>query len=216
MAPEVIGRFIDAAVAAIREQAAHLTELDRAIGDGDHGINMQRGFDAVAEARDEICGLPLPDALHKIGMTLVMKIGGAAGPLYGSLFMAMGKAAPESLGGVAEAAMALQAGVNGVKQRGKSQAGEKTMLDVLVPVTEALEAAAAEGAAPDMLLALLREAADKGLESTRGMLATKGRASFLGERSIGHIDPGARSSQILVNCVCDIAAALTDSQAEPA
>ncbi len=216
MAPEVIGRFIDAAAMAIREHAAHLTELDRAIGDGDHGINMQRGFDAVVEARDEICGLPLPGALHKIGMTLVMKVGGASGPLYGSLFMAMGKAAPESLGGVAEAALALQAGVDGVKRRGKSEAGEKTMLDVLVPVSEALESAAAESAALDVLLAQLREAADKGLESTRAMLATKGRASFLGERSIGHIDPGARSSQILVNCVCDIAAALSESQAEPA
>lgn len=221
MAPEAIGRFIDAAATAIREHAAHLTELDRAIGDGDHGINMQRGFDALAEARDEICGLPLPDALHKIGMTLVMKIGGAAGPLYGSLFMAMGKAAPESLDGAAEAAMVLQAGVNGVKKRGKSEAGEKTMLDVLVPVTEALEAAAAEGATAegaglDVALARVREAADRGLESTRAMLATKGRASFLGERSLGHIDPGARSSQILVNCGCEIAAALSDSQAGPA
>ncbi len=216
MAPEVIGRFIDAAAMAIREHAAHLTELDRAIGDGDHGINMQRGFDAVAEARDEICGLPLPGALHKIGMTLVMKVGGASGPLYGSLFMAMGEAAPESLGGVAEAVMALRAGVNGVKRRGKSEAGEKTMLDVLVPVTEALESAVIESAALGVLLAQLREAADKGLESTRAMLATKGRASFLGERSIGHIDPGARSSQILVNCVCDIAAARSESQAEPA
>ena len=231
MAPEAIGRFIDAAAAAIRAHAAHLTELDCAIGDGDHGINMQRGFDALAEARDEICGLPLPEALHKIGMTLVMKIGGAAGPLYGSLFMAMGKAAPESLDGAAEAAMVLQAGVNGVKKRGKSEAGEKTMLDVLVPVTEALEAAAAEcataeggtaeggtteGAGLDVALARVREAADKGLESTRAMLATKGRASFLGERSLGHIDPGARSSQILVNCGCEIAAALSDSQAGPA
>lgn len=221
MAPEIMGRFVDAAVVAIREHAAHLTELDRAVGDGDHGINMRRGFDAVAEVRDEICGLPPPDALHKIGMTLVMKIGGAAGPLYGTLFMAMGKAAPqslgpESLGGVAEAAMVVQAGVNGVKQRGKSEAGEKTMLDVLVPVTEALEAAAAEGAGLDMALARVREAADQGLESTRAMLATKGRASFLGERSIGHLDPGARSSQILVNCACDIAAAPTDSQVEPA
>ncbi len=216
MAPEVIGRFIDAAAVAIREHAAHLTELDRAIGDGDHGINMQRGFDAVAEVRDEICGLPLPDALHKIGMTLVMKVGGASGPLYGSFFMAMGKAAPESLSGVAEAATALQAGVDGVKRRGKSEAGEKTMLDVLVPVTEALEAAAAEGVGLDMVLAQLREAAGRGLDSTRAMLATKGRASFLGERSVGHIDPGARSSQILVDCACDIAAALSDSQAAPA
>ena len=216
MAPEVLGRFIDAAVAAIRDHAAHLTEVDRAAGDGDHGINMLRGFDAVAEARDEICGLQLPDALQKIGMTLVMKIGGAAGPLYGSLFMAMGKAAPESLGGVAEIAAGLHAGVDGVKKRGKSEAGEKTMLDVLVPVTEALESAVAEGAGLDVAQARVREAATRGLESTRPMLATKGRASFLGERSIGHIDPGARSSQILVNCACDIAVALSDSQVEPA
>ncbi|MEE8559676.1 MAG: DAK2 domain-containing protein, partial [Alphaproteobacteria bacterium] len=106
--------------------------------------------------------------------------------------------------------------IDGVRKRGKSEAGEKTMLDVLVPVTEALEAAAAESAALDVLLARLREAADKGLESTRAMLATKGRASFLGERSVGHIDPGACSSQILVNCGCEVAAALSDSQAEPA
>lgn len=216
MTPDVICRFIDAAAAAIGEHAADLTKLDRAIGDGDHGINMQRGFDAVAEARDTICGLSLPGALQKIGMTLVMKVGGAAGPLYGTLFMSMGKAAPESMVGIAEAATALRAGVSGVAQRGKSKAGEKTMLDVLVPVTEALEAAATEDAGLDMALAQVREAAGRGLESTRDMLAIKGRASFLGERSVGHIDPGARSSQILVNCVCDIAAELSNNPAEPA
>lgn len=216
MGPEVTSRLIDAAAAAVGQNAAELTALDQAIGDGDHGINMRRGFAAIAESRDEISGLALPEALQKIGMTLVMKVGGAAGPLYGSLFMAMGKAMPAPPAGAADLAAALRAGVNGVKQRGKSEAGEKTMLDVLVPVSQALEAAAAEGASLDMLLAQVREAADKGLDATRDMLATKGRASFLGERSVGHLDPGARSSLILVNCVCDTVGALATSEAEPA
>jgi dihydroxyacetone kinase-like protein len=216
MGPEVMSRLIDAAASAIGENAAELTALDQAIGDGDHGINMQRGFAAIVESRGEISGLALPEALQKIGMTLVMKVGGASGPLYGTLFMAMGKAMPGAPAGAADLAAALQAGVNGVKQRGKSEAGEKTMLDVLVPVSQAFESAAAEGASLDMLLAQVQEAADKGLDATRDMLATKGRASFLGERSIGHLDPGARSSQILVTCVCDTVGALAASEAEPA
>ena len=207
MADDLVGRIIDAAVETVRDKAEELTGLDQAIGDGDHGINMKRGFDAVADIRDELAGLALPAALQKLGMTLVMKVGGASGPLYGSFFMAMGKALPAGPADLGDVAAMLTEGVEAVKKRGKSDAGEKTMLDVLDPVEQALsDACAAPSALPD-LLASLRAAADQGLEATRDMLATKGRASYLGERSIGHLDPGARSSQLLVHAVCGVVAA---------
>ena len=202
MPSDLNGRLIDAVVTAIRDAAVELTELDQAIGDGDHGLNMKRGFEAVAEQRDELAGLSLPAALQKLGMTLVMKVGGASGPLYGSFFMALGKTLAEDPKSVADVAAMLQDGVEAVMKRGKSTAGEKTMLEVLVPVSEALTAS--DGADLAALLAQMRETADAGLDSTRPMKATKGRASFLGERSIGHLDPGARSSQLLVHAVCDV------------
>jgi dihydroxyacetone kinase-like protein len=196
MTDEKLIRTLAARVkAAIDEHAGELTALDQAIGDGDHGLNMARGFDAVAASADEIAGLGFGAALQKAGMTLVMKVGGASGPLYGSGLMAMGKAAAERPVDAAAAAEMLAAGVEAVKARGKSDAGAKTMLDVLVPV----QAALAEGGA-----AAARAAADEGLEATRPMRATKGRAAFLGERSVGHLDPGARSSALLVHTVCDV------------
>lgn len=202
MAPDLVGRLLDAAVTTIRNHAAQLTALDQAIGDGDHGINMRRGFDAIAEARDELAALPLDQALQKAGMTLVMKVGGASGPLYGSLLMAMGKAgAPQDGAGIAEA---LGKGIEAVKKRGRSDVGEKTMLDVLVPTLHALQAGAADGAATRELTAKVRAAAGDALAATAPMRATKGRASFLGERSIGHVDPGARSSALLVEAVCNV------------
>jgi phosphoenolpyruvate---glycerone phosphotransferase subunit DhaL len=185
---DLIRALVARARATIAEHGAELTALDQAVGDGDHGLNMTRGFEAVAAQADELTGLGLPAALQRAGMTLVMKVGGASGPLYGSLLMGMGKA------GGAPAAM-LAAGVEAVKARGKSDVGAKTMLDVLVPVAEA-------AAAGD--LAAVRVAADAGLEATREMRATKGRAAFLGERSVGHLDPGARSSALLVHAVCDV------------
>ncbi len=202
MSADLVTRLVAAAVSAIRDNAEELTALDRAIGDGDHGLNMRRGFDAVEEAGEVVTGLALPAALEKIGMILVMKVGGASGPLYGSLFMAMGKSGtiPDGIAGIAGM---LAHGIDSVKKRGKSTTGEKTMLDVLVPVHDAL-AGATEPGDPAVLLAALRAAADAGLESTRPMKATKGRASFLGDRSIGHFDPGARSSQLLVRAVCDV------------
>ena len=198
MAPDLIGALIDATVKSMAVHADELTALDQAIGDGDHGINMQRGFGAIAEIAEELVGLPLGAALQKAGMTLVMKVGGASGPLYGSLLMSMGKAMPADPDGRGDVATAFAEGVAAVKKRGKSEAGEKTMLDVLVPVQDAV---ASDDGDP---LAVARRAADDGLESTRDMLATKGRASFLGERSVGHIDPGARSSALLVHAVCDV------------
>jgi phosphoenolpyruvate---glycerone phosphotransferase subunit DhaL len=196
---DLVGRLLDAAVTTIREHAAQLTALDQAIGDGDHGINMRRGFDAIAQARDDLVGLPLDQALQKAGMTLVMKVGGASGPLYGSLLMAMGKAAvPHDAASLAEG---FGQGIEAVKKRGRSDVGEKTMLDVLVPTLQALQAG---GAAAGELSAKVRAVAEEALAATAPMRATKGRASFLGERSIGHLDPGARSSALLIEAVCDV------------
>ena len=197
---DLIAALIARAEAAIAAHAGELTALDQAVGDGDHGLNMARGFKALAEAAPEIAALPFGVALQKAGMTLVMKVGGASGPLYGSALMAMGKAAeaaPRDAGG---AAALLAAGIAAVKARGKSDVGAKTMLDALAPVHAAL--AAGGGAAE------ARAAAAAGLEATRAMRATKGRAAFLGERSIGHLDPGARSSALLVDVVCDVAEGL--------
>lgn len=200
MPGEINRKLIEAACAAISAHAGELTELDQAIGDGDHGINMKRGFDAIAEIADTLAGMEPAAALQKAGMTLVMKVGGASGPLYGSLLMAMGKAAGEKGPPEDAAAFAamLEAGVEAVKARGKSDVGAKTMLDVLAPVAEAIRAN------PEQPCRAAREAADAGLAATRGMQATRGRASFLGARSIGHLDPGARSSALLVHAVCDV------------
>ena len=204
MAAELIERMIDAACAVIDQHAELLTRLDAAIGDGDHGHNMRRGFQEIAAQRAQLAGLPLGAALHKAGMALVMKVGGASGPLYGSLLMAMGKAAGEAPGDAAGVAAIWAEGIDAVKWRGKSDVGEKTMLDVLVPAQDALRAAAADGLAPDQILARVRSAAAGGLAATKPMQATKGRAAYLGARSIGHLDPGAQSSALLIGAVCDV------------
>jgi dihydroxyacetone kinase-like protein len=206
MAPELVGRLLDASVAVIRANADQLTALDQAIGDGDHGVNMRRGFDAIAAARDELATLPLGQALQKAGMALVMKVGGASGPLYGSLLMAMGKAAVELPGDGAGVAGLFAEGIEAVKKRGRSDVGQKTMLDVLVPALQALEAGSGDGLAPGELLERVRAAAEEGLAATKPMQATTGRASYLGARSIGHLDPGAQSSALLIGAVCDVLA----------
>ena len=193
-------RLIAAVASAVIDNAEELTALDRAIGDGDHGLNMKRGFEAVLADLEGLAEKPLPEMCKGIGTHLVMTIGGASGPLYGTLFLALGKDLP-SAPGLLEVARAFAAAVTAVKARGKSDIGEKTMLDVLVPVAKTLDTAAASGSGGD-LPAQLRTAADRGLEATRPLRATKGRASFLGERSVGHLDPGARSSQLLVHADC--------------
>ena len=205
MEPELIKRVVERTAGVIGAQVENLTALDQAIGDGDHGLNMKRGFDEIAAIADDLSALHPGPALKKAGMTLVMKVGGASGPLYGSLLMGMAKAAGDraELDG-AGAAAAFAEGVKAVKQRGKSEAGEKTMLDVLVPVQEAFEQGLAEGLPPAALIDRLTAVAEQGLEATRPMRATKGRASFLGERSIGHLDPGAMSSCLLIKEVCAV------------
>ena len=203
MSDELIRDLIERTSGTIREHRDELTALDQAIGDGDHGLNMARGFEAIAAIADELAGLPFGKALEKAGMALVMKVGGASGPLYGSLLMAMGRAVGGRPGSAAEVAAMLRAGVDAVGKRGKSTTGEKTMLDVLAPVAEAAGAPGGPGAGADAIAAV-RAAAESGLAATRDMVATKGRASFLGERSAGHLDPGARSSALLVEAVLDV------------
>lgn len=179
-----------------------LTDLDRAIGDGDHGINMKRGLNGVLRQTDKLADISISKALQKIGTSLVMSIGGASGPLYGSLFIAMGKTAAETSMDLVHISRMAANGLAAVKKRGKSDVGNKTMLDVLGPVADALHEAAVKGALIPETLASVRSAADQGLESTRNMIAKKGRASFLGKRSMGHLDPGAQSSQLIVHAVC--------------
>jgi phosphoenolpyruvate---glycerone phosphotransferase subunit DhaL len=190
--PALLRSMVAATAQRIIDSADELTSLDQAIGDGDHGINMKRGCAEVLSQLDVIAAKPAGEALKAVGMALVMKVGGASGPLYGSLFMAMGKALGERPATLALLPQALAAGVDAVAARGKSTTGEKTMLDVLTPALEALRAGGAD------LASRLRETAARAALATIPMRATKGRAAFLGERSVGHMDPGARSSQIIV------------------
>lgn len=194
-------RIIAACVATIRDNAETLTELDQAIGDGDHGINMKRGFDAIDEISAELAAMTPAAALQKAGMTLVMKVGGASGPLYGSFFMSMGKSIADQPD-LENLSQALQEGIAAVKKRGKSDVGEKTMLDVLVPLSEQLQKDIEQNSDPAGLLKNLKQTARTSLVATEPMQATKGRASFLGERSIGHLDPGAMSSCLLIESIC--------------
>ena len=177
--------------------ADELTDLDRAIGDGDHGTNMRRGFEAVLAAADELSARNLGESLKGVGTTLVMKVGGASGPLYGTLFMSLGKSLADEVTRE-QAADAFAAAVEAVKARGKSDVGQKTMLDVLFPVARVLH----EGGA-DMVVRL-KATAKAAAEKTIPMRAIRGRASFLGERSVGHMDPGARSSALIVEAIADV------------
>ena len=180
-----------------------LTDLDRAIGDGDHGVNIKRGLDGVLNQLPILLEKPLPQALEIIGTTLVMSIGGASGPLYGSMFIAMGTCTSPSPIPLKSLSYIVDKGVEAVQNRGKSQAGQKTMLDVLVPVAKALQIAVDNSTSVLEAIATIKIAADQGLETTRNMTAQKGRAAFLGKRSIGHIDPGAQSSQIMTRAICE-------------
>jgi phosphoenolpyruvate---glycerone phosphotransferase subunit DhaL len=195
MTPALLHRLILAVADDVIAHADELTALDRAVGDGDHGVNMKRGFEAVRADAGTTAEKPLPEALKAIGTQLVMKVGGASGPLYGTLFLALSKEiAPDGSNLPAAFAKAVEA----VQARGKSHPGQKTMLDVLAPVERAL----AEGGAD--LPSELSKVAVSAADATIPMLATRGRASFLGERSIGHMDPGARSSALIIASMCRV------------
>jgi dihydroxyacetone kinase-like protein len=193
---EARSRLIRAVAERLIAHTEELTALDQAIGDGDHGINMKRGCEAVLADLETIAAKPLPEALKAVGTTLVMKVGGASGPLYGTLFLALGKALADEVT-ISGATAAFGQAVEAVKARGKSIPGQKTMLDVLVPALEALLADGAD------VGSRLREAAGRAAMATVPMRAVRGRASFLGERSIGHMDPGARSSQLIIEAIVD-------------
>jgi phosphoenolpyruvate---glycerone phosphotransferase subunit DhaL len=199
LAPETLKSLVKAAAEQVIASAPELTALDQAIGDGDHGANMKRGFEAVLGKLDTIGALPPGEALKTIGKTLVMTVGGASGPLYGSFFLAAGETLSNSRQLPDDLAEIFASGVGAVRARGRSEPGEKTMLDVLVPVLETLKA---EAGNPD-LIRQVRTTATEAAARTAPMQATKGRASFLGARSVGHVDPGARSSCVLLHAVCN-------------
>jgi dihydroxyacetone kinase-like protein len=196
--------WIKSFAAVVSEQKPYLTKLDSAIGDGDHGINMDRGMQAAVGKLDGLGDEDVGNLLKAVGMTLVSTVGGAGGPLYGTLFLQMGMATA----GKAELEpedwrAALEAGLQGVQNRGKAEAGDKTMVDALIPARDALASALEEGVSFDEALRRSAAAAEQGVEATVPLVAKKGRASYLGERSAGHQDPGATSSYLLLKTAAD-------------
>jgi len=197
-------RWIRMFAATVAEKKSYLTELDSAIGDADHGINMDRGFQAVLAKVDALPPNDVGSLFKTVGMTLVSTVGGASGPLYGTLFLQLGTA----IAGRAELtredwAAALSAAVHGVQARGKAELQDKTMIDALVPARDAFANAIAEGASFGDALDRSAAAAEAGMKATIPLVARKGRASYLGERSAGHQDPGATSSYLLLKTAAD-------------
>jgi dihydroxyacetone kinase-like protein len=187
--------------AVIAEHRAELVALDTAIGDGDHGTNMDRGMKKALEKLDSQEGADIGALLKAVAMALISSVGGAAGPLYGTLFLQMGTSAAgkEELD-LAGWTAALDAGIKGVQSRGKAEPGDKTMIDALLPALEALQSSDGDAAAA---LANAADAAEQGMKSTIPMEARKGRASYLGPRSVGHQDPGATSSYLLMRSAAE-------------
>jgi len=199
-----IVQWLQTVVAVLEENKTYLTDLDAAIGDADHGINMSRGFKKVDSQLPGVADKDIGSILKTTGMALISSVGGAGGPLYGTLFMRAGMAVDakhelnnEDLGTL------LQAAVEGVVQRGKAQLGDKTMVDALLPASQAFKQAVQEGADTVDALEKTVAAAEQGMKDTIPMLAKKGRASYLGERSIGHQDPGATSSYLILKALLD-------------
>jgi len=196
--------WLEAFAARVAENKEYLTQLDAAIGDGDHGINIDRGMRAALLKLDGVEGDDVGALLKTVGMALVSSVGGAGGPLYGTLFLQMGtKTAGKSELDSGAWAEALEAAVSGVQLRGKAEPGDKTMIDALVPAREAFKAALAEGASFADALRRSADAAEEGMRATVPLVARKGRASYLGERSAGHQDPGATSSHLLVRTAAE-------------
>ena len=199
---KVVMDCIDAAYASIKEHADEILALDQNIGDGDHVLNLIRGLEALRRMRGEIEAENLSRALKLAAAKILTTVGGSSGPLFSSLLMGMSRACAEINGKPHGFACIYAAGVRAVQDRGKTGKGSKTMMDVLIPVSERWNDLAGSASSTAEILAALPEEAARGMLATRDMLATKGRASFLGERSLGHIDPGARSSQLIITAVC--------------
>ena len=201
---DYVVQFVRAFAKVMSENREYLTDLDSAIGDADHGINMDRGMSAALSKLDGVPEGDVGNLFKTVGMTLVSTVGGAAGPLYGTLFMQMGMAVaskPELSS--QDWAEALTKGLEGVVMRGKAELGDKTMVDALTPARDALKEALDEGASFDDALRRSAAAAEEGMKGTIPLVARKGRASYLGERSAGHQDPGATSSYLLLKTAAD-------------
>ena len=191
-------RWIELAAADVAEQRDYLVDLDRAIGDGDHGENMDRGFKAAVEALEQAQPGSVAEVLKTVAKTLMSTVGGAAGPLYGTAFLRASKAAGDGdLDGAGVAAV-IAGALDGIQARGKATTGEKTMVDAWTPALEAARAPAESGSDPAAVLEAAATPAEAGPAATEPLRATKGRASYLGERSIGHLDPGAVSTSLIL------------------
>ena len=191
-------RWIELAAADVAEQRDYLVDLDRAIGDGDHGENMDRGFKAAVEALGQAEPASVAEVLKTVAKTLMSTVGGAAGPLYGTAFLRASKAAGDGELDGAGVAAVIAGALDGIQARGKATTGEKTMVDAWTPALEAARAAAESGSDGAAVLEAAATAAESGAAATEPMRATKGRASYLGERSIGHLDPGAVSTSLIL------------------
>ncbi|WP_418292925.1 dihydroxyacetone kinase subunit DhaL [Megasphaera sp.] len=198
--------IIEGMAKKIEAEKEYLTELDNEIGDGDHGINLSRGFEAVEKKLPSLAGGDIGALLKGVGMQLVSTVGGASGPLYGTAFMKAGMACKglTEIDGPAFV-KAMEAAVDGIKMRGKATEGEKTMLDALCPALKVMQDDVAAGKSLKEALQDAAQAAEKGVEYTKTIIATKGRASYLGERSLGHQDPGATSSLYLLQVLAEMA-----------
>ena len=199
---EQIVRWLELTAEVLKENKSYLTDLDAAIGDADHGTNMDRGFTKVAEKLPGVADKDIGNIMKTVGMTLISSVGGASGPLYGTFFMRGGMAvdAKEELSDADLVAM-LQGAVKGVKERGRAQLGDKTMIDALLPAMAALQEGVDNGKDAAGAMADAVAAAEQGMKDTIPLQARKGRASYLGERSIGHQDPGATSSYLILNAL---------------
>jgi len=209
MDAEVFRAWIARAAEVVEASRDHLTQLDAAIGDADHGINLSRGFTAVLDALGAQPEPGVPGAILTLtGNTLISKVGGASGPLYGTALRRAGQALGDAADvGLPELAAALEAALAGVQSLGAAREGDKTMVDALAPATRAFSKAIAEGAAPAEAFRALAEAARAGAVATIGMQARKGRASYLGSRSVGHEDPGAASTVLILDALASTAVA---------
>jgi len=205
MTNEDILRWLERIADVLHENAAYLTQLDSAIGDADHGINMDRGFTAVRAKFPTMATMDIATQLKTVGTTLVSTVGGASGPLYGTAFLRAGVAvAGKQQLGPTDMVALLEAFLGGIVARGKAQPGEKTMVDALTPALAAAKEALNEGLPLKELSSRATQAAEEGMKATIPLLATKGRASYLGERSVGHQDPGATSSWLILRSLTEV------------
>lgn len=196
--------WIKACANVIAENRTYLTELDAAIGDADHGANMDRGFNAVLNKLPDVSDKDLGTIFKTVGMTLISTVGGAGGPLYGTFFLQIGmKTAGKMELSLSDWAEALEAALNGVVMRGKAELGDKTMVDALTPALNAVKQAVQDKLPIEQALSASAQAAEAGMIATIPLVARKGRASYLGERSAGHQDPGATSSHLILKAAAD-------------